>query len=73
MTDFFAMGGYAGYVWGSYLLTAVVLATLFIGAQRGLRRRQRELEALRAIAPHRRGRRRGPEAVRDGIQEEKGT
>lgn len=65
MTDFFTMGGYAGYVWGSYLLTAIVLAALFIGTQRGLRRRQRELDALRAIAPHRRGRRRAREEPRE--------
>jgi len=64
MSDFVAMGGYAGFVWGSYLLTAVVLAVLFISAQRSLRRRQRELEALRALAPHRRGRRRVTEETR---------
>jgi len=27
VSDFFAMGGYALYVWGSYLVTAVVIAT----------------------------------------------
>jgi len=57
MTEFFAMGGYAGYVWGSYLLTALVLAYLFFGTQRRLKRRQEELAALRALAPHRRNRR----------------
>jgi len=57
MTEFFAMGGYAGYVWGSYLLTALVLSLLFFGSRRTLKRRQRELEAMRALAPHRRGRR----------------
>ena len=35
MTEFFAMGGYAGYVWGSYLLTALVLSLLF-GSRRAL-------------------------------------
>ncbi len=25
MSDFFAMGGYAWYVWGSYAMTALVL------------------------------------------------
>ncbi len=57
MAEFFAMGGYAGYVWGSYLLTAIILLALFTVSQRNLRRRQRELEALRALAPHRRERR----------------
>jgi len=59
MSEFFAMGGYAGYVWGSYLLTLLVLAALFIASQRSLQRRQQKLEALRALVPHRRGRRRG--------------
>lgn len=25
MADFFAMGGYAGYVWPAYIITAIVL------------------------------------------------
>lgn len=56
MADFLQMGGYAFYVWGSYLLTALVLGALFLGALRSLRRRERELQALRALAPHRRAR-----------------
>lgn len=36
VSDFFAMGGYAFYVWGSFGLTAVVMAleTLLIRNQR---------------------------------------
>lgn len=36
ISDFFAMGGYAFYVWGSFGLTAVVmvLETLLIRSQR---------------------------------------
>ena len=35
MIDFFAMGGYAVYVWPSFVLTAlVVLANLFFAVQR---------------------------------------
>jgi heme exporter protein D len=31
MSEFFAMGGYAGYVWSSFAITAVVmLANVFI-------------------------------------------
>ena len=37
LSDFFAMGGYALYVWGSYLVTAVVIlvevATLVRGGR----------------------------------------
>lgn len=56
MADYLHMGGYALYVWGSYLLTALVLGALFLGALRTLQRRERELEALRSLAPHRRAR-----------------
>jgi heme exporter protein D len=35
--DFFAMGGYALYVWGSFVVTAAALAIEIIG----LRRRRR--------------------------------
>lgn len=37
---FFAMGGYGFYVWGSYLVTAIVM----IGELLILRNRQRTLE-----------------------------
>ncbi|WP_366554676.1 heme exporter protein CcmD [Aquibaculum sediminis] len=56
MSGYLAMGGYALYVWGSYALTALVLGLLFFGARQGLKRRERELDSLRALAPHRRQR-----------------
>ena len=42
-SEFFAMGGYAFYVWGSFLVTAACIAgeILFLRARRG--------EALRAV------------------------
>jgi heme exporter protein D len=40
MSDFFAMGGYAWYVWGSYGLTFALLAAELIA----LRRRSRKHE-----------------------------
>jgi heme exporter protein D len=30
MADFFAMGGYAGYVWPAYTITAVVLIAAIV-------------------------------------------
>ncbi|HWQ38425.1 MAG TPA: heme exporter protein CcmD [Burkholderiales bacterium] len=42
VSEFFAMGGYALYVWGSYLVTAVVLGVEVWQ----LRRRSRTLRAL---------------------------
>jgi len=41
--DFFAMGGYAGYVWGAYGFAAVVLLANILGAAR---RRQAVLRLL---------------------------
>ena len=53
VSEFFAMGGYAVYVWGSYLVTAVIIA----GEIAGLVRRGRTLRA-------RAGRIAGPESDR---------
>jgi len=44
MVDFFAMGGYAGYVWPSYAVFFIVLA---IDAVAPRLRRQRVLKELR--------------------------
>lgn len=41
LSDFFAMGGYALYVWGSYLVTAIVIAAEIVT----LTRRGRTLRA----------------------------
>ncbi|RPI16808.1 MAG: heme exporter protein CcmD [Lysobacterales bacterium] len=34
LQDFFQMGGYAGYVWSAYGLTALVLVLNWVGARR---------------------------------------
>jgi heme exporter protein D len=44
--DFFAMGGYGLYVWGSYLVTAVLML-----AEPALTRRH-HIQALRAAREH---------------------
>ena len=48
--EFLAMGGYAVYVWPSYLVAAVVLGALFALSQRGLRAAERELADLEGPA-----------------------
>ena len=52
--EFFAMGGYAPYVWGAYGLTAALMA---IEAGLAVRRRRRACaeaaRAPRAVEPHR--------------------
>lgn len=55
MNEFFAMGGYATYVWWSYGLTAAVLIGLAVFAVRRARRRRAELDDLQArLGPSRR-------------------
>ena len=46
MTEFFAMGGYAAYVWPALAVTVVVLAGLYFQSHRALHVREAALEAL---------------------------
>lgn len=48
------MGGYAGFVWPSYLVTAVVLVGLVVTSLRGMRAREGELKTLQATVGSRR-------------------
>ena len=45
--DFIAMGGYGGYVWGSYAVTAMVIAVELIAVRRRFSSAQRALDARR--------------------------
>ena len=45
MADFFAMGGYADFVWTAYGLTAAVLAVLVVSSVRRLKTLERDLAA----------------------------
>lgn len=56
MASYFDMGGYAGYVWPSYAITAIVLVALFVATWRGLKHRERTLETLLATRGPRRRR-----------------
>ena len=56
LSDFFAMGGYAGFVWTAYGIVAVALVGLVIASRRELRARQQEIAALEAASPRRRAR-----------------
>lgn len=47
-SEFFAMGGYAPYVWPSYLIAAGILGVLLILSLRNLRRNETTLKMLRA-------------------------
>jgi len=65
MTEFFAMGGYAVFVWPAYGLAALVLIGITVMTVAALRRTERELSDLEAIAPRRRRRRARDEGETD--------
>jgi heme exporter protein D len=50
MLKFLEMGGYAWYVWPSYALTLIVVASNIVAARRALRVAQREAMARLARA-----------------------
>ena len=50
MTEFFAMGGYAVYVWTAYGFAVLVLIVLFVHSWRSGRRRDAEFEQVREVA-----------------------
>ncbi len=53
IATFFAMGGYAAYVWPAFAITAVVMIGLLIATLRALHRRERELAELESMRPGR--------------------
>jgi len=48
MTEFFAMGGYAAYVWWAYGITAAILVGLAVVTIRRARARDAELTDLQS-------------------------
>jgi heme exporter protein D len=67
MTSFFAMGGYAGYVWPSYGLAAAVMLAVLVASVRAVRRSERDLETAQRLRPARE-RRRPAASVPEGSQ-----
>ena len=53
MSSFFAMGGYASYVWPAYALALIVLGGIAWASIRSLRAREAEARALEAARPRR--------------------
>lgn len=47
MAQFFAMGGYAAFVWPCYALAVVVMAWLLLASLRWARNAEAELETVR--------------------------
>ncbi|MEC9153763.1 MAG: heme exporter protein CcmD [Pseudomonadota bacterium] len=48
VAEFFAMGGYAPYIWPAYLISAGILVTLLGLSIRDLNRNENTLKELRA-------------------------
>lgn len=46
ISQFLKMGGYAAYVWPSYLITALVLTGAVVSSIRFARRQENDLKAL---------------------------
>ncbi len=61
--SFFAMGGYAAFVWPAFGVSAAVMLGLWLASLRRLRGSQRRLARLQAERPSRRGRRAGLRAA----------
>lgn len=57
ISTFFAMGGYAGFVWSAFGISALVLVGLLVVSWRSLKAREAELAALPPL-PDRADRRR---------------
>ena len=53
LTDYFAMGGYAVFVWPAYALSIAVMLGLFLQGLRRYRRSQRLLEEIQRAQPAR--------------------
>lgn len=46
MSEFFEMGGYAAFVWPSYVVTVAVLLGLGLGARAALKKQEKALDDL---------------------------
>lgn len=67
MAEFFAMGGYAAYVWPSYGLAAVVMIGLLVLSLREFKENETTLKALESLRAPRRPRRDKPDAPAPGV------
>ncbi len=52
--DFWAMGGYAAFVWPAYAITLAALVLLLVTALRALRQAERQLAAVEGARARRR-------------------
>jgi heme exporter protein D len=55
MSDFWAMGGYAVYVWPAYIVVGLVMVGLLLMSWRGLKSKEAALATLRCDSPAKNG------------------
>ncbi|MEW5729211.1 MAG: heme exporter protein CcmD [Pseudomonadota bacterium] len=55
LESFLSMGGYAGFVWPSYALAAVVLVAVLVASVRAARGAERDLDLIQQTRRARRG------------------
>lgn len=68
VSDFLAMGGYGGFVWPAFGVTALVLVWLLVASLRRLRANERQLTRMQTAAPAARPRRSG--GLQDQVRKE---
>jgi heme exporter protein D len=56
ISEFFAVGGHAGFIWPAWIITVAVLGGLILQSIRALRAHEAELAVLEAARPPRRRR-----------------
>ena len=62
MSEFFAMGGHAAFIWPCYGLAAIVMILLVVQSLRSMRMNEKLAENLRASRSRRREKRADPPA-----------
>ena len=65
MSEYFAMGGHAAFVWSAYAVAAVVMVAMLLASLRSLRRQQQAVRLLEEA----RGSRRRDEAPTQAVPE----
>jgi len=58
VSEFFEMGGYATFIWSSYLVSALILTTLVVTSVRKLKRIEQDLKPMEEMRRSRRQRNR---------------
>ena len=46
MSEYFAMGGHAGFIWTAYAVATIVMVAMLVASMRSLRRQQQAVRLL---------------------------